>query len=92
MEPKAGSRLNLARDVKSMFRDHVYGHAGEEVAVVAFHGVVAIVESKSGDRFPVRLEDLGLEQSPQPPVPSLPKPSRRKIRIKAVPPEKPSLF
>lgn len=50
--------MRLKTDIISVFKNHVYGKAGEEVKVISEHGEVFIVENKKGIRYPVKKENL----------------------------------
>ncbi|MGN6435971.1 MAG: hypothetical protein ACTHMM_05530 [Agriterribacter sp.] len=48
----------LKETIHSSTRSLCYGLAGDIVTIIADHGNVMIVESKVGNRFPVRREQL----------------------------------
>ncbi len=51
--------MRVLRTIKSACNNAVvYANAGDEVSVIAEHGVVTIVENIDGQRFPVPANDL----------------------------------
>jgi hypothetical protein len=54
--------MYLLRTIRSTVKPAViYGNAGDEVSVVAWHDDVAIVAAKNGSRFSVHKRDLVIE-------------------------------
>ncbi len=53
----------LTEDIRSHGRGvPIYGKKGAEITIISWHGDVAIVEGKNGDRYPVRKEFLQFKQ------------------------------
>lgn len=50
--------MKLAKDITGMFKRTLYGRAGDPVKVISVHGCILIVESESGERFPVNSEEV----------------------------------
>jgi len=51
-------QATLRHDVKSLFKNKIYGKAGDQVRLVSWNGIDVWIVEKDGVRFPVKSDEL----------------------------------
>jgi hypothetical protein len=57
-----GKKYNLLEEVRSNFKNEVYGKKGDEVTLLSVYDHVAIVKDLKGIRFSVKISKLSIQE------------------------------